>query len=258
MTTLPPITNKQATIISLVFRFRFLDRTHIQRFLKHKDYKTINDWLRDLTHKAYLTRLYTTTFPENTKPAVYHIATNGISFLKAHNKVDPKFLHKLYRETDRTTGFINRCLLLATIYLDLLRTTDKINFTMHVASDYPTHPFEALLTELSPHAYIEQKRLRKIKRYFMEILADLPSLRLRQRIRKYLSLFQSSEWEGATGTPFPTMLIVCGDENVLAYVRRYIKTKLALLDEPTLAIHLTTVAKVKECGVTGDIWEGVK
>ena len=48
------ITTKQITIINLIFRFRFLDRLQIQKFLKHKDETRTNRWLKDLIEKEYL------------------------------------------------------------------------------------------------------------------------------------------------------------------------------------------------------------
>lgn len=73
MTKLPPITKKQQTILLLISHFRFLDRTQIQKYLKHKDEARSNAWLKDLIEKEYIGRLYTRKFPENTKPAVYYI-----------------------------------------------------------------------------------------------------------------------------------------------------------------------------------------
>lgn len=258
MTKTPEITKKQEQIISLIFRFRFLNRIQIQKFLNHKDYKTINEWLKDLTEKEYIERSYKTTFPDKLKPAVYHIAKNGISFIKSQNENNTKLAQKLYREKDRTSSFADSCQLLADIFLDLQnRTNENISFKMTVKNDYPNHPLEELLSEIRPHAYIEQKAKDKTKLYFLEMFINMPTERIRWRIKKYLSFYQSNEWEGETRNPYPTILIVCPDNNILAYVKRYTKPKFNQLDEPEFAIHLTTADKVKESGITGDIWKAV-
>lgn len=258
MTKPRAITKKQTTIISLLFCFRFLDRVQIQKFLKHKDEARINNWLKDLTEKDYISRSYTKTFPENTKPAVYHIAKKGIAQIKSQNNDDPKLVQKLYREDIRSASFVSSCLILADIYLDLLdRTNDEVVFQMFVKSDYSTHPQATLLNDLSPSAYIEQSTAGKVKCYFLEVLADLPDKQSRQRIKKYLNFYQSNEWEGVTGQPFPTVLIICPDDKILAYVKHFAMTKLALLDEPELAINLATAQKAKELGIVGDIWTKV-
>lgn len=254
MTKLPDITNKQTEIINLIFRFRFLDRIQIQKFLNHKDHKTINDWLRDLTEKEYLERTFKATFPENTKPAVYHLARNGIRYLKDQN--DAKTVQKFYRENERSTSFISSCLLLANIYLDLEeRNNEEISFNIQLKSDYPAHPLADLLNDLKPNAYIEQTTADNTKQYLLEVFYNLPPERLRQRIKKYLSFYESSEWEAETGGSFPTVLMICPDDKILVYVRKYIKSKISLLDEPDLTIHFTTADQAKESGITGDIWK---
>ena len=51
LTQIPKITYKQREILHLLYTHRFLTRIQIQKFLKHKDKKTINLWLKDLRDK---------------------------------------------------------------------------------------------------------------------------------------------------------------------------------------------------------------
>lgn len=184
------------------------------------------------------------------------MAKNGINLVKTQNNNDSKIVQKLYREKDRTASFVNSCILVADIYLDLQnRTTEKLSFDMQLKSDYATHQFGKLLNEIKPHAYIEQKTPEETKRYFLEVLAYLPNEQLRQRIKKYLNFYQGNEWEGETREAFPTALIVCPDDKILKYVRQYTRTKFIQLDEPDLVIHFTTTEQVKAYGITGDIWK---
>ena len=255
MTKLPEITTKQKEIINLIARFRFLDRIQIQKFLNHKDEARINEWLKDLTEKEYLNRSYKKTFPENTKPAIYHLSKNAIRFLKDQYG-DSKIVCKFYRENERSSSFINACLLLACIYLCLQeRRSDQVSFTILIKSDYPTHPLGYLLDELKPSAYIKQTTSKESKYYFLELLSPLPLERLRAKLKKYLSFYESNEWEAEARKSFPTLLIICSDETILIYVKRYLKRKLKELDEPTLIIHLSTSQKVRELGLPGDIWQ---
>jgi hypothetical protein len=255
MTKLPTITKKQESIITLIFRFRFLDRIQIQKILNHKDYKTINDWLRDLTEKEYICRIYDPRHAGNTKPAIYFIAKNGIAYIKFQNGGDSKVVQKLYREKTRSKSFIEACQLLADIYLDLKgRTNNQASFEISVRSDYPTHAMGDLLSEILPHAFIEQRANNQTKQYFLETFINQPAELLRMRIKKYISYYQASEWEAETGKPFPTILFVCPDEKTLTYIKQYTKTKLKMLDEPELNIQITENDQVKEFGITGDIW----
>jgi hypothetical protein len=125
---------------------------------------------------------------------------------------------------------------------------------MFIKSDYYTHPLVELLNDLKPSAYIEEQKQNIAIYSFLEVLTDLPDERLRQRIIKYLSFYQNNEWESITQHPFPTIYIICPNDRTLDYIKRYIKTKCVLLDEPNLIIYLTTLDKVKESNITGDIW----
>lgn len=253
-----PITKKQQTIINLLYHFRFLNRIQIQIILNHKDRKTINEWLSDLTKKGYIDRIYSNkTITDKIKPAIYYIAKGGVKYLKSSGDYDSKALHKLYYEKDRTQDFINRSILIADIYLKLSdETKDKASFTMSVPSIYPEHTFGELLTELSPHGFIEQKQNGKTEHYFIEILGDLPATRIRQRLKRYLSLYESNEWESGTGEEFPTLLVICPDEKTLIYAKRFLKRKFSEMDDELLA-SLTNINKIKEYGLSGDIWESI-
>ena len=115
---LPKLTKKQAEILTLLYTYRFLNRIQIQALMNHKDKKTINIWLKDLTEKNYIHRIYSTHFLEKTKPAIYYLGINGIRQLKtcAQEAVDdagkvtyaPTYpieeLRKRYREHESLPG----------------------------------------------------------------------------------------------------------------------------------------------------------
>ncbi len=257
MPKLLPITKKQQSIILLLHRFRFLNRVHIQKLLNHKDPKTINEWLKDLTEKGYIKRLYEKTFPNNTKPAIYHIDKNGVRFLKSQLDEDENTLHKLYWEEKRTDAFIDRCLLLADIYLDLAAKTDgKTQFAMYLSSDYTSLPEKDSLKSLQPQAYVNQKQGKQTKQYFIEIVPNTTLDRIRQKARRFISFYSSNEWEGETNSSFPIVLFVCPNYQIQSYLKKYLKRTLCNLEEPDLELFLTTAEKVKAAGIMADIWDG--
>jgi len=126
MNNLPTVTKKQRDIVDLLYSYRFLNRIQIQTFLKHKDYKTINLWLRDLLDKQYVGRIFSTDFAERTKPAIYYLSLNGIKHLKSMDFHSIEELAKRYREPTRSQTYIDRCLLLAdcAIALEQARNED--------------------------------------------------------------------------------------------------------------------------------------
>jgi hypothetical protein len=93
--TLPKLTEKPKEIIDHIYHYRFLNRSHIQQMLSHKNRTRINKWLDYLTINNFLYRKRSTKFGENIKPGVYHININGIRYLRLYKKVDSKHLQKI-------------------------------------------------------------------------------------------------------------------------------------------------------------------
>lgn len=248
------ITDKQQDILKLLYRFRFLKRSQIQGLLNHKDYKTINLWLKDLIEKEYIQKR-DIKFPYK---IAYHLAPNGISYFKKELGYDSKLLQKYYREQDRSLSFISSSLLIADIYLDLKnRDSDNAKFKVYIKSDYPSHKYADFLLALKPSAYIVQNAKDNEKEYFIEVICHQPKERLRQRIKNYLYSFQGREWEEETDRDFPTILIICPSEELLDYIKSYTKRKLYQFDEIHPIIHLTTIEQINQAGITGDVWEEI-
>jgi len=211
--TLPHITNKQQEILKYLYHFRFLNRIQIQALLKHKDYKTIYLWLKDLTEKEYINRIYSTKFPDNTKPAIYYIGSNGIKFLRLNTDCPKEQINKLWREKDRQQNFIDNCQLLADIYIDLRnKSNDQIKYSAKTKSDFinPDSPLH-FLTETGADLVIEKTEGDKKKYYLLEILDDsLPRYSVKKRVQNYIDMYYSNSWEENTGEDFPSIVLICG------------------------------------------------
>ena len=135
----PKVTPKQLEILLYLYRFRFLNRSHIQKLLHHKDPKTINVWLKNLTQKNVIGRHYSTKLKENTKPAIYFLVAKSRYLLIEEPGVDEKLLKKrIYREKTRSQRFVNHSLTLADFYLS---TTEPILW-VNALEDTETTPEE--------------------------------------------------------------------------------------------------------------------
>jgi hypothetical protein len=254
MNKLSNITDKQQDILKLLYCFRFLKRSQIQQLLNHKDYKTVNLWLKDLIEKEYIQKR-DIKFPYK---IAYHLAPNGINYFKKDLEYESKLLQKYYREQDRSLSFISSSLLISDIYLDLKsRDNEKVKFKVYIKSDYTSHDNADFLLALKPSAYISQTTVYEAKEYFVELISDQPKERLRQRIKNYLYFYQGMEWQEETGNEFPTILFICPSKEVLEHVKSYTKRKLCQFDEARPIIHMTTKEQINRTGITGDIWEEI-
>lgn len=264
--TLPKQTPKQQEIIKLLYRFRFINTKQIQSFLKHKDKKTINIWLKDLREKHYLEWHYSNKFGENTKPAIYHISINGIKYLKARNEYPMAVIQKLYRDGKREEQFIQKCILIADACLNLFKkSTDipKVTFSFETTNDYANlkSQFHFLTeTQVEPLLCFIKQQNNKKTYYLVDVFdATLPAYRIRKRLRDYFDFYQSSDWESNIAKTFPIILFICPAKTDLIYTKRYTKKLLEENQNPDdLHIRFATFDEVKEFGITGEIWEEIQ
>jgi hypothetical protein len=238
------ITNKQKEILLLLYRFRFLNRLQLQQLLKHTTYKRINLWLKDLTEKKYLTRIFKRSWTENSVPAKYYIAKQGIRFLKTQPDCKTEYLKKLYREKDRSQQFIDRCLFIADIYLCYL--TDNINNTatqnFYTQSNYnPTsiirdiHPDFVILTGKEGIQHFTLYQL------FPE---GVPRYAVRKRIEQYISFLTEGD-----GSDLPASLyLIVQSEAHYKYLTRHIQ-KILEDESIDVQIYLSTYDQVVQHGI---------
>jgi len=268
------ITSKQKQIIQYLYKYKFLDRKQIQAFLNHKYHKRINDWLKDLNQKEYINRIYSNKFGENTKPAIYFLALNGIRYLKAQNEYPIEVIRKFYRLKDRSNDFIDKCISIGQFALDLKTAVDKshdkkeeneLSYLVATTTDLanPDYRFN-FLTEYNIDLVI--KRLKKKKTgkrtsstYFLItiIAPTLPRYSIRKRVKDLIELYNGYEWDEIDKI-FPVIMIICPTLATMIYTKRMTKKLLEDENNPdNLHIQFTNIEKLKEHSATGDIWESV-
>jgi len=259
------ITNKQQEVLTLIPRFRFLDRTHIQSFLKHKDKKRINSWLKDLTKKEYLQRTYDNTIVgKNRRAAIFSLDNNGVGFVKGLGIYDASFIHKLYWDKDRSETFIEHSLFIATICCELeKKENDTLHYEYATESDLccSNNPFHFLKdSKLLIDLYFKKEKDRKTKHFLLTFFDEtLPRYRLRKRIRDFQEFYYNNDWENITKTPFPTLLFVFQTKEQMIYAKRYTKTLFDDDKPDNLSINFAIANDVQaEGGITGEVWEEVE
>lgn len=258
------ITNKQQEIITLLYKYRYLDRIQIQRLLNHKDKRRVLAWLKDLREKHFVNWIYSTDFVEKSKPAIYYLSLGGISHLKtmvskANTPAYPiEELRKRYKDTKRSRSFIDRCLCLADCGTTLRAST--VRFGHITEADYidPSHSYHFLAEHdvLRPSLYIQKQVDGDPANYLLEIFdASLPRYRLRRRLKAYVNYLDDQEWE--KGGLQPIVLLVFPSLTELIYAKRATKKMIddVYAEEGELGIWFTTVKTLKAESITAKIWE---
>lgn len=230
-----PITTKQKEILLLLYRFRFLSRTQIQTLLKHKDSRRINEWLKDLTNKNYTGRIYEKKLGIN-DPAIYFISRNGIKFLKSLEECEGELIRKLYQETRRSKIFVNQCILIADINMNL-RKQNAQGFEFYTQSDFPS---KGKIRELLPSfAYVKEID-KTLMQYPCEIFkTGMPRFAIRARIAKYLEFFKPDEQSNVY------IIFICPNEIIQKFVKRFTERLIDEDDREDIKFEVITYEEAK-------------
>lgn len=257
--TLPKITNKQTEILTLIYQFRFLNRTQIQQLLKHKDPKTINTWLKDLNEKQYLNRIYSNTIGANTKPAIYYADINAIRYYKSLDQDNNTYLKKLYRDNERSQSFIDEQIFLADICLNLSAIHDQgeIKYSYVTAAGVTSNPLYKFMEDLSPQLIFTKSTKTETKQYILvQLDSTLPKYMIKKKMKNYIEFFFTNEWEENIGKPFPTILFACQTLALMIFAKRTMNNLLDDYQNPEeFEAWFATNDDIREHGIGAEIWE---
>ncbi len=248
------ITPKQLQILILLYRFRFLNRTQIQQFLNHKDPRRINTWLKDLTTKKILGQNYSTRLKDNTKPAVYYLASKSRKILLEEPDINEKLLNRVYRNRDSSQKLIDHSIFVASLYF-LIREeaqTEKSVLHFFTKTDLVTHYY---LPYNRPDAYIAIEKENTTKRYFLEVIdGGTPRFILRKKILQYIEYFDENTWKERTLHKNPSLLFVCPNEHTKSFLHKFIAQT---LEEETSDVQFFLSLKSDILTGGSNAWEKV-
>ncbi len=250
--TIPHTTPRQQDILILLYRFRFINRLQIQSLLHHKNTKSINTWLKDLTDKKYTNRIINDQSKIHNTPAIYYLSLNGIKFLKTQSSCKTQYITKLYKEKTRSEQFINKCLFIVDIYLYLLnKYNTSSHFAFYTQSDFTP---KSLVKEIFPHFVFHKVESQPF--FVAEIISGTtPRFALRKRITNYIEFFTQGDW--IKKEKAPNILLICPDNKMKKFVVKF--TKEAMEQEAVDINFFVTVADmVSKQTIEGQIWQKIE
>lgn len=270
------ITNKQQTILTLLFTFRFINSKQIQQLLNHKDHRRINSWLKDLVEKEYLERDFQPIFGILTKPAVYFLSIKGRDFIRKTYFVDDIYLARLREDKKRSKAFRIRCQIVVDCFLLLF--PNQVNEYMNVISrwldkgiilvkskqfQFVTPAFYEdldfkLTSLLKPDAYGYLKNTKGIIHIFFSILdAYIPKMMLRTKIQHIFTTLNEETWEDEAIRSLQ-FYVICPNNVIIIYLKRLLPTFLeSYSGNVEISFHLATrnqVYKRKQNPTTKTGW----
>lgn len=240
----------------------------------HKDYKRINVWLADLRDNHYVEWIYSTDFLEKSKPGIYYLGLNGIRWLKENQDHPIEEYRKRYRESSRSQGFIDQCILVADCCIAMDKKSansgnadeSKVSYSYVTGADYadPDNDYhflsesELIRPQLCHEKTVETKDDVEATTYLLEVIeATMPRYRVRKRLKNYIEYLEDCEWQSETDEdePNPIVMFVCPTLADMIYCKRATKRLLEEKWDEDIRMWFTTAEKVRTHGFTGMIWE---
>ena len=245
------LTIQLETILILLFRFRFLNRTQLQLLLHHKSKTKIILWLNGLTEKKYISRFYLKTVASDA--AVYCLNTPSKKYLTKYclKEVKASLLYRIYTERERSPIFRRHCMFVADIYLSLFSLCEKNNALLKFLTQNDLHGMKYLVNP-HPDCYFSiTEKSGSTKRYFLDVIDIYPiEDELVQRVHQYFGYYQKGFWQKNNANPFPEILLICAENRAKNFLTAVIKKRLKD-DSPTFS--LSTWADIKEKGITRSV-----
>lgn len=195
----------------------------------------------------------------------------------------PEELRKRYKEPTRSQTYIDRCILIAECCIALERAaienetkSKKVRYYYQTEADYlleRSYYHFVLDSELiQPSLIFCKDKLdnkgteeETLESYILEVFdPTLPRYRMKKRLGDYVKYLDDEDltWKEQTNTEkLPIVLFVCPRTTDLIYAKRRTRKLIADAwewkdeDEERPRMRFTTVEKLKEYGVTGEIWE---
>lgn len=250
------ITPKQLEILKLIYSFRFLNRIHLQKFLNHKDHRRINTWLKDLTEKEIINRIFSADFNKRQIPAIYYLATKSKKILQKENDINPDLLKRIYNEKLRSDKFINHSLFIADLYFHFSNALDqeKQSLKFLTPTDLRSIPF---LPSPLPDAYLSIKFKKENKRYFLDLLDNKPMFAIRNRVKQYVNYYDDQDWQENTNYPFPKILLICPSIRVQKSLFKFI-AKITYEEDSPIKFFLALQEEIQKNGINNQTWHSIE
>lgn len=249
---------KLVEVLYLLYRFRFLNRVHIQSLLNHKHHSRITTWMKELTDKGYIKQYYDKRFAG--VPAVYSLGVEGRKYIKTHpdafKNVITNLLDRVWREKSFSLVFREHCLFIVDIYLSLLALTQKTKAKLSFLTQTDIYGTKYLILP-NPDAYFAITEAKgSIKRYFLDIFNDIPPKAMRKRLRQYFNYYESSYWQNHTDKSFPIILQIFPNERLKKHIYYYVQQLLNRGLKPQF--YLSTREKIKTLGICREAFQKVE
>lgn len=239
------MTEKQQNIISLIYRFRFLNRDQIQHMLNHSDDARVNKWLTELIEQGYCGREYTKHDGVNRSPAIYYLLRKGVLTIQQDNS----YIAKLRNESAVSMKTKEHSLKAAQFYLLLQEYADEHShiLTYRTKADIANTPMYGII---KPDAYFSYQTAKGKKEVCVEIDMETES---KGRIQAKLNTYFDYYYQGKKDI-FPSIALVCITDTRQQQLVKQTEEILETYHFIPVTFKITTCKSIEQQGILGKIW----
>jgi hypothetical protein len=243
MNQLHATTKQQRTILTLIYRFRFVSTKHVQQALGIKYISNVQPRLDLLVKRNFIGRNYDGSLRLAGLPASYYLLPEGMDALKQFDRdVNKAVLHNIYKDKSAQDRFIRHCLMVADVSHELTRLygDDVEFFTASEVKEYKYFP------EPLPDAYVVVDDTARSEddplHFFVEVCEDsvMPFVH-QKRVQEYIEFAEANEWQTETDTKLPHVLLICESDSLRRKLTRVTDKALENSFQDDIAFRLVTI-----------------
>ena len=234
-----PINDHQLAILNLLYRFRFTTTELLAQCLDVKHKNKMNQRLKVLLDQEYIGRNFKPSYHLSGRHASFYLLAKGISALKQvpEGKYVPSVLNNLYKDRTASERFINHWLEVFSLYCSM---KGKYGERLRFFSRTELARFE-YFPKQRPDGYIRLASGKKERQYILEVLdSTQPFFVQINMIKKYIEYAEEGDWEEATGSELPIVLLVCGSRAQQRKLQKFADNEIDDFDSDDAAIVITT------------------
>lgn len=206
------ITSKQKDVLTVVYRYRFINVLILEKLWSHLDRSVVRRRLEVLRQGGYVGRFHEPAYRLRGKPATYYLLPAGIDVLRRTGAYTEQALRPMYKNRSVSSGFIEHTLRAADLTAELAATHPELAVStpieLHHLEDFPRRLADGLLRQGN----------RWLLLLFIEDSATSAYKRQLIRIHNY---FESMAWEINMEADFPAVLLACETRQLEAVVNRH-------------------------------------
>jgi hypothetical protein len=216
---------EQLEVLELLYKFRFGSNDLFARHFGKKDRSFVFKRLSILLEQGLIGKRFESSYRIQGKPAAYYLTPDGARILQASKPNGVVNIKAIYKDKTLSEDFIEHCLDVFGIYCQLKA---KHGAALHFFTKQQLSKYD-YFSEFTPGIYIRLEEDGKEQDFFMEYLqSSKPFFTIIRLLKQYIEYADSGEWETATASEFPKVLLACDSQSLL---NRLLKKSALTLDD---------------------------